>query len=255
MSSVFIIAANTFREIIRDRILYGLIVFAVLLFFLSLVLGDLSWVEQARISANFGFAGMHLSAVVLAIFVGSTLVSKEIEKQTVLTLLAKPLTRGQFILGKFLGHSMVIIVVLLGLAMLLALILASLDMNFSLIACIATIGIFFEAIVLLSITIFFGVLSKPMLAVTFVVGTFIIGHAVDSLPFFIEKSQSAAFKAFGKILEYLVPNLEKFNWRNLVVYQESVSLQDFASASLYALAWILIFLSLANLVFSRRDFV
>ena len=91
MRSAFIIAINTFREIIRDRILYGIVVFALILLGVSLALGSLGIQEQVRISLNFGFMGIQLSLVVLAIFVGSTLVYKEIEKQTVTTLLARPL--------------------------------------------------------------------------------------------------------------------------------------------------------------------
>src|SRR4051812_34634381 len=99
MKPVWIIAKNTYREIIRDRILYGIVVFALMLVGLSLALGQLTFAEQAKISADFGFIGIQLSAVVLAIFVGSSLVAKEIEKQTILTLLARPITRTQFLLG------------------------------------------------------------------------------------------------------------------------------------------------------------
>ena len=101
MKAIWIIANNTFREIIRDRILYGLVVFALLLIGVSLVLGQLSFAEQMRISIDFGFAAIHFSAVILSIFIGSTLVSKEIDKKTVMTLLARPITRFQFLFGKF----------------------------------------------------------------------------------------------------------------------------------------------------------
>ena len=103
MNAVRVIAINTFREIIRDRILYGILVFALLLIGLSLALGQLSFAEQSRISANFGFTGIHLSAAILAIFIGSSLVAREIEKRTIMTLLVRPLTRTQFITASFLG--------------------------------------------------------------------------------------------------------------------------------------------------------
>src|SRR4051812_6925954 len=107
MHILWVIAKNTFREIIRDRILYGLHIFAILLIGFSLVLGELSFAEQTRISINFGLAGIHLSAITLSIFIGSSLVAKEIEKQTILTLLARPVSRLQFLVGKYLGLIMV----------------------------------------------------------------------------------------------------------------------------------------------------
>src|SRR5436305_70886 len=103
MRAIYVIAVNTFHEIIRDRILYGILVFALLLIGISLALGQLSFAEQSRISANFGFTGIHLAAAILAIFIGSSLVSREIEKRTIMTLLVRPLSRTQFIIGKFLG--------------------------------------------------------------------------------------------------------------------------------------------------------
>ncbi|MCB0342972.1 MAG: ABC transporter permease subunit, partial [Bdellovibrionales bacterium] len=130
MRVVWIIALNTFREIIRDRILYGLVVFALLLIGLSLALGQLSFAEQIRISANFGFTGIHLSAVMLSIFAGGSLVAKEIDKKTILTLLARPISRFQFMLGKSLGLTLVVVSVVTGLALVLAFIL--MNMGFKL---------------------------------------------------------------------------------------------------------------------------
>src|ERR1044071_5461067 len=122
MRPIWILAVNTFREVIRDRILYALIVFAILLIGLSLALGQLSFAEQARISANFGMSAIHLCAVALAIFVGSNLVYKEIEKKTIMTILVRPISRLQFIFGKALGLTMVIVTMILGLACILALV-------------------------------------------------------------------------------------------------------------------------------------
>src|SRR5689334_11892297 len=103
MRPVLIIAINTFREIVRDRILYGILVGAILLILLSLALGQLSFAEQTRIAANFGFTAIHIGAVIVSIFVGSTLVAREIDKKTILTLFVRPISRQQFLFGKCLG--------------------------------------------------------------------------------------------------------------------------------------------------------
>lgn len=255
MNSVLIIAGNTFREVIRDRILYGLVVFALMLLFLSLALGQLSFDENLRLSANFGFTGIHIATIVLAGFVGSSLVSKEIEKQTILTLLARPISRAQFILGKALGLMSVLLVVAVGLVTILSIFLYFLSFNFTVEYMIALVGIMFEAAVILSIALFFGSFSRPMMTVIFTVSLFLLGHWVDSLKFFVSKSDSELFKLVGTLIGYVIPNLEKFNWRAAPVYGVTVPLQEVGMATLSMVGWVLVLVSATVLIFRRRDFV
>lgn len=255
MKSILIIAGNTFREVIRDRILYGLIVFAVMLLFLSLALGQLSFDENLRLSANFGFTGIHIATIVLAVFVGSSLVSKEIEKQTILTLLARPISRAQFILGKALGLMTVLFVVASGLAAILSVFLFLLKFSFTIEYPIAIAGILFEAAVLLSVAMFFGSFAKPMMTVIFTVSLFLLGHWVDSLHFFVNKSESQAFKVIGTVIGYIVPNLEKFNWRAAPVYGSDIPIPEVLAASGSMVGWVMVLISATVLIFRRRDFV
>ncbi len=255
MNPVLIIAGNTFREVIRDRILYGLVVFALMLLFLSLALGQLTFDENLRLSANFGFTGIHIATIVLAVFVGSSLVSKEIDKQTILTLLARPISRAQFILGKALGLIGVLLVVASGLAAILSIFLFLLNFNFTPEYPIAIAGILFEAAVLLSVALFFGSFARPMMTVIFSVSVFLLGHWVDSLSYFVSKSDSQAFKIIGSIVSYLVPNLEKFNWRAAPVYGTNIPLNEVLLASGSMIGWVLVLISATVLIFRRRDFV
>jgi len=255
MKSVWVIAKNTFREVIRDRILYGILVFALLLIGLSLVLGQLSFDEQARISINFGFAGIQISAAIVSIFIGSSLVSKEIEKQTILTLLARPITRSQFIFGKFLGLSLVVLVVTMGLAAVLLLLTLFLKISITETFFIALFGILLEAMVLLSFALFFGSFARPIMTVMFTVSILIIGHWVDSLPYFISKSPSGAFKILGQVILKVVPNLEMFNWRTAPIYGDLVESSEILRASAYSSAWVLLLFVLTSIIFRRRDFV
>lgn len=255
MKAIWVIAKNGYREIIRDRILYGIVVFALLLIGMSLALGQLTFAEQARISANFGFAGIQFSASILAIFVGSTLVSKEIEKQTILTLLARPVSRAQFLLGKFLGLILAIATVMAGLAGVLAGLVLFLGLPIRPSFAVALYGVGLEAIVLLSLALLFGSFSRPAMTVACSVALFFIGHWVGSLDFFVRRSQSGAFKALGTAVARAVPDLEAFNWRSAPIYDLAVPVADVAKASGYALAWTALFLSVTILIFNRRDFV
>jgi Cu-processing system permease protein len=255
MNSVIVIAGNTFREVIRDRILYGLVVFAVMLLLLSLALGQLSFDENLRLSANFGFTGIHIAVIVLAVFVGSSLVSKEIEKQTILTLLARPISRAEFILGKALGLLLVLKVVAIGLALILSIFLAFLDFKFTSVYVFAVAGILFEAAVLLSFAIFFGSFARPMMTVVFTVSVFMLGHWVETLHFFISKSQNDTFKAIGTAIGYLIPNLESFNWREAPVYGLNIEFSQVAIAFGSMIGWVTILIAGTVLIFRRRDFV
>lgn len=251
--SVHVIAKNTYREIIRDRILYGLLVFAVLLIGLSMALGQLSFAEQTRITINFGFTAIHLSAAILSVFVGSTLVGRELEKKTILTLLARPITRAQFVLGKSVGLFAVICVVVLMLAFVLVLLLTSLDASVNGVFLVGLYGVLIEAAVLLSLTIFFGSFASPMLAVSFTIGLFLIGHWLDSLKYFAEKSQSHLFKIFSKIIQNILPNLELFNWRSLFIYSDPIPIHEVLYSTGYGFAWCTFLITLSALILQRRD--
>lgn len=255
MNSIIVIAGNTFREVIRDRILYGLVVFALMLLFLSVALGQLTFDENLRLSANFGFTGIHIATIVLAVFVGSSLVSKEIDKQTILTLLARPISRAQFILGKAFGLMSVLMVVAAGLAVILSIFLYLLKFNFTVEYPVAIAGILFEAAVLLSVALFFGSFARPMMTVIFTVSIFLLGHWVDSLHYFISKSESTSFKFVGTIIGYIVPNLERFNWRAAPVYGAEVPMPEVFAASGSMIGWVVLLISATVLIFRRRDFV
>ena len=255
LQSIFVIARNTFREVIRDRILYGLAVFAAMLLMFSLALGQLSFSDHARLTANFGFTAIHLSSAILSIFIGSTLVSREIEKQTILTLLARPISRTQFIVGKAMGLMGVILCVDLGLAVILGLILMGVDFGFSINFTVAIFGILVEALLLVSMTLFYGTFAKPFMTVVFSASSFLLGHWISSLDFFIERSQSEGFQLVGSVLKNVVPNLEAFNWRSAPVYQIHVAPGEILVSLAYGLAWSVILLSATSIIFRRRDFV
>lgn len=253
MRPVWVLALNTYREVIRDRILYALILFAILLIGLSLALGQLSFAEQARISANFGLSAIHLCAVALAVFVGSNLVTKEIEKKTIMTILVRPIGRSQFILGKALGLTMVIVTMIAGLALVLALVFWGLgkpvDGRFGLVLG----GLLAEALVLLGVTLVFSMITKPLLVVCFAVGVFLIGHWQSSLQFFAEKDKGGGLDLVSTILRYTLPDLERVNWKDVVLYDQPIHLAAKAASAGYALAWFAFCVCVATMLFKRKD--
>lgn len=255
MMKVGVITQNTFREVIRDRVLYGLLVFAVLFILFSLLLGNLSFAEQGRIVTNFGLAAAHFMSVVIAIFIGSTLVSREIERQTILTLLAKPISRRQFVVGKFMGLSLVLFLSIVIISMFLAALLYFYGSVHWGPYGLAFVGIFEESLILVGFALFFGSFARPVMTVVFTLGIWLIGHGVEDIRYFSSKSESAVIKEMGQFLAKVLPNFENFNWRNLVVYGDLLPSESILKAFLLCLGWSFLTVWLAGWIISKRDFI
>lgn len=251
--TIVILALNTFKEIMRDKILYSLIVFSVILMGFSIALSDLSFGEQSRITLNFGLTAIHISSVVLSIFIGSSLVLKELKNRTIMTLLARPLSRSTFILGKFLGLLMVIVSLLLGLSLVLFGIMFLMTVPITMAFFVAIYGIILEAAVLTSLTLFFSSLSKIFLAISFSVGVFFIGHWIESFLYFVTKGGFGELKSIANGLFYIVPNLERFNWRAEVIYNQTIGMDTIFITTLYSFLLCGFLLTLSFLVFTNKD--
>jgi Cu-processing system permease protein len=253
MRPIWVLAINTYKEVIRDRILYALVLFAFLLVGLSMALGQLSFAEQARISADFGLSAIHLCTVVLAIFVGSNLVAKEIEKKTILTILVRPISRLQFIMGKALGLTMLIVTMLVGLSLVLAVIFWGLGVAVNGRLAWVLVGLLAEALVLLGVTLVFSMISKPLLVVAFSVGIFLIGHWQNSLRFFASKSEGGGLKPVAWLVEHFMPNLERVNWKDIVIYDQPVDYTANLLSLGYMLAWFAVCIAFCAILFKRKD--
>jgi len=253
MTAILVVAKNTYKEVIRDRILYGLVLFAVLLMGLSLALGQLSFAEQARISANFGLSAIHLCAVALAIFVGSTLVYKEIEKKTIFTILVRPITRLQFILGKSLGLSLLILTMIAGLAGVLAAVFAGLRVSIDERLVVVLLGLLAESMILLGFTLVFSMITKPILVVCFSVGIFLIGHWQNSLEYFAKKAEGGPIYVVHQIVKYGLPDLERLNWKDLMIYDVPIQWSAKFAALGYAFCWFGACVCVAAIVFKKKD--
>lgn len=252
MTTIWTIARNTFREAIRDRILYGLLAFALLLIGTSVALADLSIGQQQRLVKDIGLGAISLIGVLMAVFLGITLVSREIERRTVYTILSKPIHRYQFLLGRYLGlvATIGVNVVVMG-AGLAALVLAKGWWHPNLLAALLLVTE--ELLVVAAIATLFSSFTTPTLAAIFTLGLFVVGHLTGTLRTLAERAPEAATRAFAAALYYLLPNLEAFNVKGRVANREAVSLLEVGLASGYAALYLLAVLALAVVVFERRE--
>lgn len=255
MRSIYFVALNTFKELARDKTFYILFAFGIIMLGFSMVLAQLTATEQHRLTVDFGLTGIHIAVVALSIFAGSTLVFRELEKKTVLFLLSKPINREQFLIGKFVGLLVINLLTILGLALMLIILFHVIGWQMNSIFYISLVGIILEAMVLLSITLFLGVLVRPTLVVTISVCLFLIGHWMNGFKALMADSESVAMRKLSEILPSFLPNLENFNWRNQVVENIPVSFADLGNSALYCLFWCLILFSMSYFAFRRKDFV
>jgi Cu-processing system permease protein len=253
MKPIFVIAFNTFREILRDKILYGFLIFAVFFIFISLALGQLSYAEQVRITQSFGTSAMQLSAVFLSILLGCMLLPREIEKKTILTILVRPLTRWQFLLGKTLGLFGMISVVGVGLACIMALVmmLAGAQGLENLIPVV--VGVLLESLVMLGATLLLSTFSRPILVSCMSIGIFMIGHWQSTLSQLTQSSDSTPILAVKWLTEFFMPDLEVFNWKGLLIYQDTLNYETIIFAFIYGVGWFMVFMLIAAFGFEREE--
>jgi len=252
---IFTIARNTFREAVRDRVLYNLVVFVLLITASAIFLGELTAGHEARTIVNLGLSAMLLFGVFISIFVGVSLVSKEIEKRTVFAIFSKPIGRGLFIVGKYLGLCLTLLVnvLVMGAGVSLALLYVG---GGSLIASIwgAIFLIFLELSILTAVAILFSSFSSPALSALLTFFIFIIGHFSSSLRDFARNLGSAGAKIFFDAVYYGLPNLSFFSFITNAAHGSVPPAAMLGSATVYALFYIGILLAAAILIFSRRNF-
>ena len=254
MQSLVVVAGNTFRETIRDKILYNLVLFALLLIGTSVLLSTLTIGEQARIVTDLGLAAINLVAVIIAIFVGIGLVTKEIERRTIYTILARPITRVQFILGKYLGLGFIVAV---NIAIMFVMFLATIWISGhaiygSLFQAVELILV--ETLLVMAIAMFFSTFSSSTLSATMTLGLYIIGHLTSDLKGIAEKSKSQLNEAVLTALYYICPNLELLNIKGQAAAGVPVSLAYQSLATVYGLFYASLLLVAACVIFQRRDF-
>ncbi len=248
------IAKNTYIEMIRDRVLYFVIVFSILFMALCFALGQLSYDEIFRLSVSLGLSGIHLCFIGLTIFLGCSVFFREIERKTIYTLLARPVSRDQYLTGKYFGLIGILFTMLLGFLLCFTFIEFLLGMPILLTSYYAFIGFFFESCILLAITFFFSSFAKPFLSITGSLSLFLIGHWVGTLENIKGKSMDPSFKAFAVIVSRLFPDLETLNWREFAIVKSPVPLYEVGFSVMVAILWAMFFFLLSLLIFRRKDF-
>ena len=248
------IAANTFRETVRNKILYVILAFALVVIGLTWFLADLSMGELSRIVADVGLASIHLFGVTIAVFLGITLVSQEMERKTIYLVLSKPVPRWEFVLGKATGLCATILLTTSVMAVTLFAVYAAYSGKAEAGIFVASAGVYLELVLLVCLATLFSTFTTPTLSAMFTLSLFLIGHLSQSLSVLGGQAKSAGARTAASFLFHILPNLEIFNWKNGVVYGEVRSPAILLPAAGYLVCYGAAVLLLACLLFSRKDF-
>ena len=254
-SRIFHIAANTFREAVRDRVLYNLIAFALLLTGAAIFVGQISIEIERLVVINLGLTAVSLFGVIIAIFIGIGLVSKEIEKRTLYTVLSRPVARWEFIAGKFFGLSGTLVVntSCMALGVFAALLYVSRHLNTGdAWVLVAIYFIVLQFVIVTALALLFSSFSSPLLSAVFAFCLFVTGTFAEDLRGFAQLTHGLTrWLATGAV--YAIPNFSALNVISQVAHGEPLSGQLIFWNTAYALVYTLAVLSLAILIFERRN--
>jgi ABC-type transport system involved in multi-copper enzyme maturation permease subunit len=261
------IAVNVFRESVRDKVFYNLVAFAVLMTGASFLIGQLTAGQDVKIIKDLGLATTSMFGLFIAVFIGIGLVSKEVERRSVYSLLAKPITRAQLVLGKYCGLTLTLAANLAVMAVALYTVLgytawgaaeatrATWDapaLDPALLK--AMLLIFVELMLVTALALCFSTFSSPLLSAALTFGLYVVGHFSADLRNFQQVVDSPAAARFARGLYWVLPNLAQFDIKSDVVHGVHVPLGALALSGAYAALYIGMLLTIAALVFSRRDF-
>jgi ABC-type transport system involved in multi-copper enzyme maturation permease subunit len=251
------IARNAFREAVRDRVLYNLVLFVLLLTGASIFIGELSGGQERKVIVDLGLSAMLLFGVFIAIFVGVGLVYKEIERRTIYAVFSKPVGRGEFLVGKYFGLCLTLLVnvLVMGVGVSLALVYVSRGWD-PLIPTIwpAVLLIYMELMLLTAVALLFSSFSSPALSALLTFMVFIIGHFSADLKTLAAALGSTSSRWLFTGLYYLLPNLSNYSFITPAAHGRAPSAGFVFATGLYAAVYITVILALATLVFSRRNF-
>jgi ABC-type transport system involved in multi-copper enzyme maturation permease subunit len=247
-------AVNTAREAVRNKLLYTLLFFAIAMMLFGVVLSSLSYVERERMVQDFAFASIRLFSVAIAVFVGVGLIHKEVDRRTVYTILSKPLSRAEFLIGKFTGLILIIWVQVAIMASFFAAVslLIGAPLGFAHLAALALTAV--ELALVVALATLFSSFTTPLLASFFSCGIWLAGHLTRDLRDHGANSDSALVREGTAWMHRILPDLESFNLSIQAAHQLPVAASDIWLPALYGAGYVAIILASATLIFERRDF-
>lgn len=255
MKKILAIAFNTFKEAIRNKVLNSVVIFAVVLLFISALFGSVSIGDKVTIIKDFGLFGVSFLGALAAVLGGVNLLDKEIKKKTIYNILSKPVSRFKFVIGKFLGLALTtsILVTLMGLCLVLFVLVVDGSVDYLIFQAIF-IAIL-ESIIISAVTIFFScAVVTTVLTGFFGFAFYLGGRSISYLNYFLNDEKTpAALKNIVRVFDYILPDLTIYNVSDMIVDGVALSKAHMFSAVCYCLLYSSACILLATIVFDRRE--
>lgn len=250
----------TFKESIRNKIIINIFVFAFFIFLLSMIVGSWSLGEQLKVITDLGLTGLHLISLLIAIFVGITLVSKEIGSRTIYNTLSKSIKRWQFLIGKFLGLSLTILLNIFIIGLILMILLSFYKGAIDVSIFIPVLFIYFEMLIVVAISIFFSTFNNATLSAIYTIFIYIVGHMFQSVIEYLNQIAAesmtvglSVLKNTVGILHWIIPNLSLFNVAEEYVYHTPITFTYFLWVLIYTVLYLSFLLIVSSLIFNKKD--
>jgi ABC-type transport system involved in multi-copper enzyme maturation permease subunit len=250
------VALNTFREAVRDRVLYNLVFFALLMMLAAILVGGISIGIEELVIKSLGLSAISVIGLLIAVFIGVGLVYKEMDKRTLYALLAKPVRRWEFLLGKFGGLVLTLAVNTLAMAAGLFAALLYVKHNLERTDAVLLIAIYFillKLTLVVALALLFSCYSTPLLAILYTSALYIAGLFVEEMRTFHSTTANPAVEALLRGLSYLLPNFENFNVMAAAAHGREIPGALVLQNTVYAALYSVIVLLVAAAVFSRRN--
>ena len=256
MRNVWVVATNTFREAVRDRVLYNLVFFALLMMGAAILVGQISIGIEESVMISLGLTAISVIGIFIAVFIGVGLVSKEMDKRTLYALLAKPVRRGEFLLGKYFGLVMTLAVntVSMAVGLYAALWYVKHPVEHSAwFVLVAIYLIWLKLALIVALAMLFASFTTSFLAILFTAGVYVAGVFAEDLRTIRAINVPTSTMKMLRGISYLLPNFENFNVMGAVAHGGSVPGGLVWHDTLYAIGYAAIVLIGAAVVFARRN--
>jgi len=253
MNAILAVARSTFREALRDRVLVLVFAFGAIVLAMSRLLAPIALGEGPRITVDLGLSALGLVGIAIVVLVGTQLVHKEIERRTIHVVLSRPVSRSEYLIGKWAGLAATMAVAVFGMTAMLAAVGTSV-LGPSIVGPIvqAAFMIACANAILAALAVLFSSLSTPVLSVAYTLGLYATGYWTNDLRTFARQLPGLGGEVLNAV-SYVLPNLEVFNLRSQVAYGEGASVFHLALAMGYAGAYVAAALALAVVAFERRE--
>lgn len=253
MNAIWLVAANTFRQTVRQRVFYNVAIFGVGMVLLAMVIGNITYGYPDRVVRSIGLGGVTLALDMLALLVGVTLIHQEVDRKTLFVVLVRPVRRWQYVAGRYLGLVFTLAVTQIGLSIAFFAVLLTVSGHPQLVDAAALGAALPEAAIIGGVGIALSAFSTPLLSAGLGIGFWLIAASTDDFLKLAAKAHDPAAEGMAKAFYYVFPSLARFNFRDLAIYQGLPTLAEYASAFGYGLMYAIVLCAIASAILSRRE--